>query len=362
MKLAAVSHHEPSSEEEVPFLAQVASLAEEALSPTSDSQIHRFEVIDLPDIPNQSRVKRRLYVSHFLSTWNSRSFEFGAVLFLARIIPGTLLPSSVYALVRAASAICFAPMVGQYVDQEDRLKAVRLSIVGQRGAVILSCLGFWALSTDFLDLPGFRPCLIAILVLLACVEKLCSICSTIAIERDWVVVVADSLQCGLEVLNSQMRRIDLVCKLVGPLTIALVEGHSPTIAIVAVLGMNASSVLIEYCAIARVYHMIPALQARPAVSNNTDSVSFAVPDLPAIWRLGPLFVAQTRSIYKTVSNYMRHPVFLPSMALCLLYFTVLSFSGQMVTYLLSVGLSSAQIGTLRALSTAVEYRQHGSPQ
>lgn len=352
--MAAASHHEPSSEEEAPFLPQVASLAEEAPSPTSDSQIHRFEVIDLPGIPNQSGVKRRLYVSHFLSTWNSRVFEFGAVLFLARITPGTLLPSSVYALVRAASAVCFAPMVGQYVDQEDRLKAVRLSVVGQRGAVILSCLGFWALSTDLLDFPGFRPCLIAMLILLACVEKLCSICSTIAIERDWVVVVAESFQCGLEALNSQMRRIDLVCKLVGPLTIALVYGYSTTIAIVAVLGMNASSVLIEYFAIARVYHMIPALQARPVVSNDTDNVSFAVPEVPAIWQLGPLCVARTRSIYKTVSSYMRHPVFLPSMALCLLYFTVLSFSGQMVTYLLSVGLSSAQIGALRALSTAIE--------
>ncbi len=352
--MATTSHHETSSEEEVPFLAQMTSPAEDVSSPTSRSQTQRFEIVDPPDIPNQSGVKRRLYVSHFLSTWNSRVFEFGAVLFLARIFPGTLLPSSVYALVRAASAICFAPLVGQYVDQGDRLKVVRLSIVGQRGAVMLSCLGFWALSTHILDFPGFKPFLIATLVLLACVEKLCSICSTIAIERDWIVVVAENFQCGLEVLNSQMRRIDLLCKLVGPLTIALVDGYSTTIAIVAVLGMNASSVLIEYFAIARVYCMVPALQARPAVSNSTDNVTFTVPELPAIWRLGPLCVAQTRSIYKTVSNYMRHPVFLPSMALCLLYFTVLSFSGQMVTYLLSVGLSSAQIGTLRALSTAIE--------
>lgn len=357
--MAAASHHEPSSDEEVPFLAQ-ASLIEETSSATTrnlhvgNNQIHGFEVIDLPGIPEQSGIKRRLYVSHFLSTWNSRIFEFGAVLFLARIFPGTLLPSSVYALVRAASAICFAPLVGRYVDQGDRLKVVRLSIVGQRGAAILSCLGFWALSTNLLDFAGFKPFLIAILVLLACVEKLCSIMNTIAIERDWVVILAENSQCGLEVLNSQMRRIDLMCKLVGPLAIALVDGYSTTIAIIAVLGMNISSVLIEYFAIARVYHMVPALRARSAVPNSTDNVSSAVPEVPAIWRLGPLCIAQTRSIYKTVSSYIRHPVFLPSMALCLLYFTVLSFSGQMVTYLLSVGLLSTQIGVLRTLSTAIE--------
>ena len=349
--MAAASHHETSSEEEVPFLAESTFLVEEPSSPTTRNLNNG---INLPEIPKQSGIKHRLYVSHFLSTWNSRVFEFGSVLFLARIFPDTLLPSSVYALVRAASAICFAPLVGRWVDQGNRLKVVRLSIVGQRGAVILSCLGFSALSTNALDVPGFRPLLISILVLLACVEKLCSIMNTIAIERDWVIIVAENTQYGLEVLNSQMRRIDLVCKLVGPLAIALVDGYSTAIAIVTVLGINASSVLIEYFAIARVYHMVPALRAQATVSNNTDNILSAVPEVPATWSLGPLCVAQSRSIYNTISNYIRHPVFLPSMALCLLYFTVLSFSGQMVTYLLSVGLSSAQIGVLRTISTAVE--------
>lgn len=73
-------------------------------------------------------VRRRLYVSHFLSTWNSRMFEFGAVLFIAKIFPGTLLPVSIYAVIRAASAIVLSPAVGKYIDTKDRLKVVRLSI------------------------------------------------------------------------------------------------------------------------------------------------------------------------------------------------------------------------------------------
>jgi Ferroportin1 (FPN1) len=73
-------------------------------------------------------IKRQLYTSHFLSTWNSRVFEFGAILFIASIFPGTLFPSSLYALVRAASAICFAPVVGRYIDIGNRLAVVRFSI------------------------------------------------------------------------------------------------------------------------------------------------------------------------------------------------------------------------------------------
>lgn len=75
-----------------------------------------------------SNSTRRLYVSHFLSTCNNRVFEFGSVLYLASIFPGTLLPMSVYAMVRGASAIVLSSLVGHYIDREDRLKVVRRSI------------------------------------------------------------------------------------------------------------------------------------------------------------------------------------------------------------------------------------------
>lgn len=53
-------------------------------------------------------------------------------------------------------------------------------------------------------------------------------------------------------LNARMRRIDLFCKLVGPLFIALIDGASTKAAIFVALGMNVLSVPIEYLAIAQV--------------------------------------------------------------------------------------------------------------
>lgn len=73
-------------------------------------------------------IANRLYLSHFLSTWNSRVFEFGAVLYLATIYPGTLLPMSVYALSRGLAAIIFSPAVGHYIDVANRLRVVRFAI------------------------------------------------------------------------------------------------------------------------------------------------------------------------------------------------------------------------------------------
>lgn len=54
------------------------------------------------------------------------------------------------------------------------------------------------------------------------------------------------------VLNSQMRRIDLFCKLVGPLVIALIDGVSTEMAILVTLGLNVTSIRAEYYAIAKV--------------------------------------------------------------------------------------------------------------
>jgi hypothetical protein len=49
-----------------------------------------------------------------------------------------------------------------------------------------------------------------------------------------------------------MRRIDLFCKLIGPLAISLVDGISTTIAILVTLGLNLASVMVEYYTIAKV--------------------------------------------------------------------------------------------------------------
>jgi iron-regulated transporter 1 len=60
------------------------------------------------------------------------------------------------------------------------------------------------------------------------------------------------IELNLSALNAQMRRIDLFCKLVGPLSVAFIDGVSTMLAICVVFGLNLTSVLIEYFAIAQV--------------------------------------------------------------------------------------------------------------
>lgn len=69
---------------------------------------------------------------------------------------------------------------------------------------------------------------------------------------------------------------------------------------------------------------------------------------------GRRHVGQVKELYCSLGLYFRHPACLPSFALALLYLTVLSFGGQMVTYLLSAGFNSFYIALVRSLSVVIE--------
>lgn len=129
----------------------------------------------------------RLYISHFLSTWNSRVFEFGAALFLTSIFPGTLLPVSIYSLVRNAGYIIFAQPVGTWINKGNRLNLIRASIIGQRVPVAASCALLLVLLLKKDELGSRKNSgVFAVIVFLSVVEKLSATMNLISVERDWV--------------------------------------------------------------------------------------------------------------------------------------------------------------------------------
>lgn len=133
-----------------------------------------------------------------------------------------------------------------------------------------------------------------------------------------------------------MRRLDLVCKLLGPLFIGLVDGYSTKLAITVNFAMNIASIALEYFTIAQVYHRSPGLQ-EPKTT------------VPPSGEAPP-----RTSIASDFAFYLGHRAFLPSLATALLYLTVLSFAGQMITYLAILGYTSAQISIARTASVTFE--------
>ncbi|KAJ3571358.1 hypothetical protein NPX13_g5406 [Xylaria arbuscula] len=238
------------------------------------------------------------------------------------------------------------------IDRGDRLRVVALSIVGQRVAVFVSCVVFGVLEMRKHDMDlHLRNGLFSLTVALAVVEKLCATTNLVSVERDWVVVITEGNEEIRQVVNARMRRIDLFCKLAGPLAISSIATGSELVAIWVTFGMNVLSVLFEYIFIVQVYLKNPSLRRgtqRAAVQNHEPmagrrSVSVLLSSLTG--RLLPL---------SSVPFYFRHTAFLPSLALSLLYLTVLSFSGQMITYLISVGFTTLYVGLARLASTIFE--------
>ena len=59
-------------------------------------------------------------------------------------------------------------------------------------------MALWGLLTyDRISANG-RRAIFAIIIALACVEKPCSVLNTVAVERDWVVVIAGENKTGLQ--------------------------------------------------------------------------------------------------------------------------------------------------------------------
>lgn len=81
--------------------------------------------------------------------------------------------------------------VGSWIDRGNRLGVIRPSILWQRLSVAASCGLFWVLKwrVEGTGVGGrLNEGLFAMLVLLACVEKMFSVMNLVSIERDWVSI------------------------------------------------------------------------------------------------------------------------------------------------------------------------------
>ncbi|KAF2430033.1 hypothetical protein EJ08DRAFT_679530 [Tothia fuscella] len=301
--------------------------------------------------PPHTSVLNRIYLSHLLSTWNSRMFEFGAVLFLAGVFPGSLLYASIYALVRALAATVLSNYVGAKMDRTNRLVAIRHSIVWQRLPVALTCATFLGL-LRFKDSDITFWICFPVAVSLACLEKSASIANTVAIERDWAVVVAESNVTSLNELNAVLRRMDLICKLVAPVFISLIDSYSTVIAVGVVMAVSTASAPMEYLAIARAYKALPDLALKHTLSATSDieTRNASSPELDRLqtWRL------RLQESLEPWSSYLASPVFLASFSLSILYLTVLSTGVQYQTYMLSAGYSGVTVSLLRVIAVILE--------
>jgi iron-regulated transporter 1 len=165
---------------------------------------------------------------------------------------------------------------------------------------------------------------------------------TLAIERDWVVVIAGDDSNALAHLNTTMRRIDLSCKILAPMAFGIImdfAGSDPTtramIGAAAVGIWNLLSTPLEYFMTKDIYNLNPALAVKElseedAHEQQTGSTQNTVARYSKMWK-----------------DYLKHPVFLLSFAFCSLYMTILDGGALNTAYLKWRGIPDSILGSSR---------------
>ncbi|CAH0480623.1 unnamed protein product [Peronospora belbahrii] len=252
------------------------------------------------------------------------------------------------------------PSVGRKLDVVDRWKAMRFAIVLENTTIIASTalLGAMLLLTGAKGLhkPEWTwPLTFLFVGTLICggVGQVFSEVQTLCIERDWVVVIAQSSgverSSALAGLNSTLRRIDLACKTLGPLAFGVImefAGHDPTkramIGASTVAIWNGLSTPLEYFLTQDIYKLVPELATKDKNSEPQYDREEQQQD-----------VADSKSMFSRYAalwrNYTKHPVFLLSFSYCALYMTILDNGSLNTAYLKWRGVPDSLLGFSRGV-------------
>lgn len=270
-------------------------------------------------------MKGRLYISHFLTCWTDRVFEFSCFLLIAEVFKTSLLLASIYGFTTTIAAIIFSNYVGRLADVTSRLTFVRITMLVQKGSIVLSCILFYIIFK-------FNKHVILLysgVVLCGCLLKLAFIANNIAIEKDWVMVITEGDTEGMLIV---MKRIDLFCKTMAPVMMGTLMTFGSSVGVIIIGVWNSLSLVVEYQLVYQTY------KAHPKLASKDTEMGEETPLIP------------TEEHHVTFMEYVRHRIFPASLAISLLYLTVLSFGGIMISYLKMVGYTDWSLGILRAVA------------
>lgn len=206
-----------------------------------------------------------IYSNYALSAWGDWMWQFAAGLYLVYLAEDTLRLAAIYGFTGGTLILLFGGVIGNWVDKTGRLKAVRITLFVQNASVSLCattvCLVLVYHEDVKVLLDGqLRYIGETVIIVFALVAYLASMAYKLAIEKDWIVVVAGDDKNTLANLNAVTRAIDLSCKILAPTVAGLVMTYaSLIIAAVMIAVWNVLSVFVEYALLRKVYNMVPRL-------------------------------------------------------------------------------------------------------
>ncbi|PRW39229.1 solute carrier family 40 member chloroplastic [Chlorella sorokiniana] len=200
-----------------------------------------------------------LYTLYAFACFVERTWRFGLPLVLA-FVEGGFQAIAILGFVAPLACSLAGPAVGRMLDSVYRPLGLGAMLALQDGAIALSSLALIAVARSGASGPLASSPLFGLLVVLAMLEKLASISSELAIERDWVTQLAGKQNQGaLARSNAYLRRTDLVTELVGAVVFGWIyskAGLVSSMAFTAVLAALAAPLQLFF--INRIAHLAPS--------------------------------------------------------------------------------------------------------
>ncbi|XP_044482809.1 solute carrier family 40 member 3, chloroplastic [Mangifera indica] len=261
----------------------------------------------------------------------------------------SLLPVAVMGFFSKSALIIGGPLVGKLMDHSPRvptyvcLNTVQASAQFVSAAMIIHAHTALPTSSSVLLRPWF-----IVLVLAGAIERLCGVALGVAMERDWVVLLAGiNRPIALAQANAILNRIDLLCEIAGASLFGiLLSKYDPVTCLKFAAGSMVWSLPIMIILTWLTNKLSTGVLDRAKCSQSCCE-TFSGKPLPDS---GSIVDAGLEAIKLGWKEYVQQPVLPASLAYVLIYFNVILTPGSLMTaFLTQRGLNPSIIGGFNGL-------------
>ncbi|KAF9619793.1 hypothetical protein IFM89_009315 [Coptis chinensis] len=305
----------------------------------------------LASIPAHPAALYALYASCFAGNLVEQLWNFAWPAAVALLHP-SLLPVAVVGFFTKLAIFIGGPLVGKLMDHFPRVPAYNCLSAVQAAAQLLSVAMIihahtvTSTSSSVLLQPWF-----VVLVLAGAVERLSGLALGVAMERDWVVLLAGTNRpIALAEANAFISRIDLLCEIAGASLFGiLLSKYDPVTCLKLAAGLMIVCVPVVILLMWLSNKLSTGVLDR-SKSSQAFGKSFNGATMPQAWNLGERLEMGLDAIKHGWLEYKQQPVLPASLAYVLLYFNVvLTPGGLMTAFLTQRGLNPSIIGGFSGL-------------
>ncbi|TQD73490.1 hypothetical protein C1H46_040985 [Malus baccata] len=299
-----------------------------------------------------------LYASCLAGNLVEQFWNFSWPSAIALIYP-SLLPVAFMGFFSKLAIIAGGPLVGTLMDHFPRVPAYNCLNIIQAAAQLLSAaLIIYAHSvppsvSSLLHRPWF-----IVLVLAGAVERLSGVALGVAMERDWVVLLAGvNRPIALAQANAVLNRIDLLCEIAGASLFGiLLSNYDPVTCLKFSGGLMVWSLPFAIVLTCLTNKLSSGVLDRPKCSQTCCRTSTEV----SLFDTNDIVDKGVAAIKLGWKEYMQQPVLPASLAYVLLYFNVVLTPGSLMTAFLTQSGAAGLIFQASLLTVAVAVYCSGS--